>query len=236
MCRWRHARLLLYKCTDKVLVAFNLILGDAHLCQCLHQPGPLWRLEVDVAGSRTCRLDTDRHLRRLDGSLPLALLVGLARPTAKQSLDLAAESLVAGSLGAGLDLGYKVGGLLLVRKAKRSHILRHFERVKVGPVLVVEDAVVELLVPEYTLGADDVDELEEEALSNLVVGEHGRARQTRVLPSTAVWQGDVEASDGGSDDLVGAGRDEALDDAVRVVSLLSLASKDTVWLTICSPA
>ena len=95
---------------------------------------------------------------------------------------------------------------------------------EVRPVLVVVDAFVEFLVPEDPLRAQDVDELEEEALADLVVREHGGAREARVLPSAAVWEGDVESGYGGRDNLVGAGRDEALDDAVAgLVSTLSAA-------------
>lgn len=133
---------------DKVLIVADLVLGDAHVHQLLQQR--LERRVRVVEGKRNIAVPVRLlgHGRR--GGV---ICVGQVRDVRVR--DVGAEACVRawGALGlcvslAGLDLLVEAGGLLLVGEGEAGHARFELEGVEEGAVVVVLEAVVELLVPD----------------------------------------------------------------------------------------
>ena len=109
--------------------------------------------------------------------------------------------------------------LLLVGKGHAEHALLALEAEEEDAVLVEGEGVVDFLVPDDpAVRGREVDEFDPEGVAHQVVGEHGRALESGVGPSSAVGVGDVEFRDRYRMDLVRRLRYGSFDDLFLIIA------------------
>lgn len=126
-------------------------------------------------------------------------------------------------LVARLDFLVEASSLLLIGKRETGHAVLELEGVEKGPIVVVSEALVELLIPDHALVGlnwvvsiartwagiegdggtyDDINNLEEERVPDEILGKHHGATDSGEVPSVFVGVVDVETGDGDGDDVV----------------------------------
>lgn len=108
--------------------------------------------------------------------------------------------------------------LLFICKTQPIQRPLTLERMEKGPVLVVSERVIDLLVPEHAaVGGRDIDELEPEGVADEVIGEDDGALEAGVGPAVVGGRAAVELGDGDGVDLVAGFGDGPFDGLLVVV-------------------
>lgn len=97
----------------------------------------------------------------------------------------------------------EMGSIVGVLEKKPHQAVLNLKRVEELAVLVVLEVDVELLVPEHTAAAGDVDHFQEKRVAHKIVGQHNGAHQPGVGPCGGIGVGHVEPGYGGINHLVG---------------------------------
>ena len=113
-----------------------------------------------------------------------------------------------------LHLLQKFPRVFLIRERQACLARIQLKGVEERPVVIVLEALVDLLVPQYSPSPLDVDHLQKERFTDFIVGENDRSRDSGELPSCGVRVVDVEPGDGGGEDVVGGLGENAPDDVL----------------------
>lgn len=188
---------------DKLAVIGDHVLGDPRRFKLAVEQAPL-RRRRPVVVEHAAGVALALRRRRIDVLAPRPLLRRRRRPLAllERNRVLVVHRRPQRVLVATGNALVEVGGVLGVLKEKADKTVLDLERVEELAVLVVLEVDVELLVPDDAAGADNVDKFEEIGVADVVVDEGDGAAEPRVRPRRAVRVGDVQAGDGGIDDLV----------------------------------
>ena len=203
---------------DELSVFSNHVFGDAHVLELLVEGPPFRRRLIlvveDTLGASHSLFVDNATVRDSVGNRflsPVPSGGGLLGPLASLHGVVVLHGEFGGVFVAALDPFEKVLGLGLVLKEKPHGKVLDLKAVEEESVLRVLEVDPELLVPQHSLVADDVDQLEKKGMSNEVVHEDNGSREPRPRPFLEAWVVHIEPHDGGVDDLVRRLRDDPFD-------------------------